>query len=263
RRKPETFGAFRSYQFSGFYIEDTRSNKPAGCDQWIRPGFLEVGFPMPVFDELVLMLHTGQVGAVVQNMRLACEALGLGGWTLGNYSDDMLLGAYPEVARGLEFTFLDRSVEQNPSRTATCIGLPGVLEAVAVPSPWFADAEAAVRHVVDARYRPHGVLSRDNNWALESGGPFRSETLEEILEHPKAHIPDWVVDAAIDTVAYVAEQYGCAPAYISPVRAKFSLQVHHLDEDYYRAFHTGDEQPFLLTRQIREHFDTWHAEGEH
>lgn len=251
-----------SYQFLGFYLEDAKTNKPAGCDQWICPGFLEVGFPLPIFDELVLMLHASQVAAVVQNMRLACEALGLGGWTMGNYADDMLLGAYPDVAQGLGFSFIERDPDINPSRTASCIGLKDLFEAVCVPSPWFPNARAAVDHVMNARYGAHGILSRDQNWAQDAGGPFNSNTLEHILEHPKAHIPDWVVEAATETISYIAANYGCAPAYISPVRAKFSLQVHHLDEDYYKQFHSGDEKPFLITDQIRNHFDHWHLDAK-
>lgn len=250
-----------SYHFLGFYLEDVNGNKPAGCDQWIRPGFLEVGFPIPVFDELVLMLHTAQVGAVVQNMRLACEALGLGGWTMGNYSDDMLLGAYPEVAAGLGFSFIERDLDRNPSRTASCTGLKDVLEAVCVPSPWFPTAKSAVDHVMAARYGAKGVLSREENPAESAGGPFKAETHARIMEHPKAHIPDWVVDAATDTISYIAQNYGCAPAYISPVRAKFSLQVHHIDEAYYQKFHAGpDGRPYLITEQIRKHIETWHKD---
>lgn len=248
-----------SYHFSGFYLEDPDGNKPAGCDQWICPGFLEVGFPLPVFDELVLMLNTSQVAAVVQNMRLACEALGLGGWTMGNYSDDMLLGAYPDVAQGLGFSFIEREGDKNPSRAACCIGLKDVFEAVCVPSPWFPDAQSAVKHVLKSRYEPHGTLSRDENWGQGSGGPFNEQTLAKIMEHPQAHIPDWVVSAATETISYIAGKYGCAPAWISPVRAKFSLQVHHLDLDYYQQFHTGDEKPFLVTDQIANHFDEWHG----
>jgi len=50
-----------AYEWSGFYIQDPDSGKPAGCDEWIRPGFLEVGFPIPIFDELALILHASQV----------------------------------------------------------------------------------------------------------------------------------------------------------------------------------------------------------
>ncbi len=251
-----------SYQFSGFYLQDPETDKPAGCDQWIRPGFLEVGFPIPTFDELALMLHSTQAACVVENMRLACEALGLGGWVMGGYSDDLVLGAYPEVAQGLGFSHLERQPAKNPSRTATCQGLRGVLEAHVTPSPWFGSAEALVNHVVNMRYARGAQLSREENWNERSGGPFNEKTLEHVLEHPRSHIPDWVVQAAIDTVKYIVDKYGCAPAMINPVRAKFSCQAHHVDLDYYRHFHAAPGgEPYLAPAQLLSHFRDWHPGG--
>jgi hypothetical protein len=248
-----------SYQFSGFYLQDPETGKPAGCEQWIRPGFLEVGFPLPTFDELALMLHTSEAACAVQNMRLAAEALGLGAWPMGGYSDDLVLGAYPEVARGLGFSFLERDAARNPSKTATCQGLPGILDAAMTPSKRFPTAEALVRYVAGLRYQRGAPLSREDNWARTTGGPFPEPVLERILEHPRVHIPDWVIEAAADTVRYIVEKYGCAPAYINPVRAKFSCQVHHVDVEYYRQFHVrSGTEPFLVTPQISSHFDDWH-----
>ncbi len=247
-----------SYEWSGFYLMDPDTDKPAGCDEWIRPGFLEVGFPIPVFDELALLLHASQAACVVQNVRLACEAMGLGAWPVGSYADDMVLGAYPEVAAGLGFSFLERDADSNPSKTMTCLGLPGVKEPVVVPSPQFPTAADAVRYVKELRYRPGAQLSRDKNWAERNRGPFTPETMREILEHPRAHIADWAEAAAIQTVEYVVEKYGCCPAYVSPVRAKFSAQVHHVDPGYYRRFQAGDGEPVALTPAVLEHFGTWH-----
>lgn len=247
-----------SYQFGGFYLQDSETTKPAGCDQWIRPGFLEVGFPIPIFDELALMQHVTEVACVVQNIRLACEAMGLGAWSMGGYSDDLLLGAYPDVAAGMGFSFLERDPARNPSNTATCLGLPGILDAAAAPSRKFPTAEALVRHVVDLRYKRGAHLSPIDNWAERNAGPFTAEARENILESPRTHIPDWVVEAAIDTVKYVIDKYGAAPAYVNPVRAKFSCQVHHVDMDYYRRFHIGGAEPYLATPQILSHFTDWH-----
>ncbi len=247
-----------SYQFGGFYLQDPETNKPAGCDQWIRPGFLEVGFPIPIFDELALMQHVTEVACVVQNIRLACETMGLGAWAMGGYSDDLLLGAYPEVAAGLGFSFLERDAARNPSKTATCQGLPGVLDARMAPSRKFPTAEALVRNVVELRYQRGAHLSPVDNWAERNNGPFNAEAREAILQHPRAHIPDWVVEAAIDTVAYIMDKYGSAPSHINPVRAKFSCQVHHVDLDYYRKFHAGGEEPYLATAQLLAHFKEWH-----
>lgn len=247
-----------SYQFGGFYLQDPETNKPAGCDAWIRPGFLEVGFPIPIFDELALMQHVTEVACVVQNIRLACESMGLGAWAMGGYSDDLLLGAYPEVAAGLGFSFLDRDAARNPSKTATCQGLPGVLDARMAPSRKFPSAEALVRNVVELRYQRGAHLSPVDNWAERNGGPFTEEAREAILQHPRTHIPDWVVEAAIDTVKYIIDKYGSAPSHINPVRAKFSCQVHHVDMEYYRKFHTGGTEPYLATPQLLSHFPDWH-----
>lgn len=254
-----------SYEWSGFYLMDPTTNKPCGVDEWIRPGFLEVGFPIPVFDELALLLHASQVGCVVQNIRLAGEALGLGVWPMGAYADDMLLGAYPEVATGLGFHFAERDPKQNPQQTATCLGLPGVKEPVVVPSPQFPSAKDAVRYVKELRYLPGGHLSREANWAEHNLGPYKADVLEAILEEPKTYIPDWVEAAAIATVEYIVDHYGCCPAYVSPVRAKFSAQVHHVDIDYYRRYHASwpaaspDGEPYAMTQEILKHFETWHG----
>ncbi len=263
-----------SYEWSGFYLMDPETGDPAGCEQWIRPGFLEVGFPIPAFDELALMLHAGQVGCVVQNIRLACEDLGLGAWTMGSYADDLLLGAYPDIAKGLGFAFLERDKATNPSTTATCLGLPGVKDAVVVPSPRFPDAASAVRHVRERRYEAGAHLAREDNWSARSGGPHRPEVLEEILRHPRTYVADWAEEAAIATVEYIVAKHGCCPAYINPVRAKLSVQVHHVDTSFYRKYYGssdnnsaggsggggggGGGEPYALTPAVLDHFPTWH-----
>jgi len=248
-----------SYEWSGFYLMDPDTAKPCGVDEWIRPGFLEVGFPVPVFDELALLMHASQAAASVQNVRIAAEAMGLGAWPVGSYADDMLLGAYPDVCQGLGFSFFDRDNTENPAKTATCTGLPGVFEPVVVPSPRFPTAADAIRYVKEARYAQGGPLGTDGTFTAEAHGPYTQGAMREILEHPKAHIPDWVEAAAIQTVEYIVAKYGCCPAYVSPVRAKFSVQVHHVDAEYYRRFQAPlDGHPYAMTPQIAGHFPTWH-----
>jgi hypothetical protein len=247
-----------SYEWSGFYLQDPDSGDPAGCKDWIRPGFLEVGFPIPAFDELALMLHAGQAGCVVQNLRLACEALGLGAWTTGSYADDFVLGAYPEVSAGLGFVFKERDPASNPSATATCLGLPGVMEPVVVPSPRFPDAASAVRHVRRLRTDSGGVLADEPGASPDRGAPWRPGLVEEVLEDPRAHLSDWAEEAAIATVEYIVAKYGCCPASVSPVRAKLSVQAHHVDTAFYREFYAGAGEPVALTPEIVDHFATWH-----
>jgi hypothetical protein len=211
---------------------------------------------------MVAFEHASQAGALQQNVRLACEALGLGAWRLGVYSSDMVLGGFPDVAKGLGFNYLERDVERNPAAVMTATGLPGVKEAVVVPSERFPTAESAVRYVKELRYGSGGPLSQERNYALEHGGPYRPEVMEEVLEHPRAHISaEWVETAVLETVQYIIDTYGCAPAFTNPLHAHTSIQVHHLDVDFYRRFQVsanGGGEPYAVTQQIREHFATWH-----
>lgn len=246
-----------AYEWWGFYLQDPETEKAAGCEQWIKPGFLEAPLPIPTFDELVLMLHSAQVGAAVQNVRLAAETMGLGVWPVGTYADDFLLGAYPEVARGLGFSFLERR-GPNPTKTFSCIGLEGVLEPVAVPTKRYPEARAAVEYVRQLRYGPGGALSSVGGEEAAAAGPaLRQEKLREVLETPQAWISDWAVEAAVATVEYIAEKYGVCPAFISPVRAKYSCQVHHIDIGFYEAIQGPN--PWVITEAIRRHFAVWHG----
>jgi hypothetical protein len=245
-----------SYEWSGFYLMDPDSGEPAGCREWIRPGFLEVGFPIPAFDELALLLHAGQAGAMAQNIRLACEAIGLGAWLTGSYADDLVLGAYPDIARGLGFSFLPRDPARNPSATATCLGLPGVKDAVVVPSPRFPDAASAVRYVRELRYGTGGALAVD---VPDAALPFRPEVYEAVVSHPRSHLSDWAEEAAVATVEHIVDRYGCCPAFVSPVRAKLSVQAHHLDQRFYRKIYAPGHEPYPLTEAILAHDATWHG----
>lgn len=253
---------FSCYEWWGTFLAEPEDFSPAGCDIWVKPGFLENGWPLPAFDEMVAMQHANQAGCIAQNIRLACEALGLGAWRLGAYSSDLVLGGFPEIAKGLGFNYLARDNEKNPSATMSSTGLPGVKEVVCVPSERFPTAADAVSYVKELRYRPGGPLALEDNYALNHGAPYKPEVMEEILEHPHSHIStEWVETAVLETVQHIVEKYGCAPAFTNPVHAALSVQVHHVDIDFYRRYQTGTDggdQPYAVTDQVREHFDSWH-----
>ncbi|KKK62717.1 hypothetical protein LCGC14_3001540, partial [marine sediment metagenome] len=179
---------FSCYEWWGTFLAKPEDFSPAGCDMWVKPGFLENGWPVPAFDEMVAAQHASQAGCMIQNIRLACEALGLGAWRLGAYSSDLVLGGFPDIARGLGFEYMQRDAERNPMSVMTATGLPGVKEVVVVPSKRFPTAADAVRHVKELRYEPGGPLAQERNFALEHGAPYKPEVMEEILEHPRSHI---------------------------------------------------------------------------
>jgi hypothetical protein len=85
--------------------------------------------------------------------------------------------------------------------------------------------------------------------------------MDEILNHPKIKYQDWTREAMLRTVQYIVDKWGACPAFVNPVQAQFTSQVHHLDLDFYRKFQVtmpGDEEPFVINRQIKAHFQQWH-----
>ena len=68
------------YEYDHFYLSDPETGEPCGTQEFIKPGMLEVPCPVPVYDQLLLMATPGhQVGCLIQNARLAAEAIGPGG----------------------------------------------------------------------------------------------------------------------------------------------------------------------------------------
>ncbi len=250
-----------SYEWSGFYLMDPGTGEPAGCKEWICPGFLEVGFPIPAFDELALLLGASQAACSVQNMRLAAEQLGIGAWPIGSYADDLVLGAYPEICQGLGFSFLERDDATNPSKTLTCLGLPGIKDAVVVPSARFPDARSAVRFVKELRY-PSLSSQSSVDTSFDAASSYNDDIRQEITQHPRYYISDWAEEACVATVEYIVDKYGCCPAFVNPVRAKFSVQLHHVDQSFYNKFQTGNPTPYGLPSAITSHFATWHPNTE-
>jgi hypothetical protein len=246
-----------AYELSGFYLQDPETMEPAGCKNWIKPGFLEVAFPIPIFDEQILMMHSNQVGAMIQNIRLACESLGLGAWVVGGYADDLVLGAYPDITNGLGFNYITRDPNKNPTLNPSyCTGLEGFKEATVVPSKKFPTPEQAIDFVIQKRI-DEGLLKREllNNPSL---APYKPDVLERIVNNENTYWADWTLEAAIATVEYIVDKYGCAPAFINPMRAKLSIQVHHLDIDFYTKYYTDEVVEQYIPAQFRNHFDNWH-----
>src|SRR5579875_1890881 len=225
-------------------------------------GFEWFNLLMPFYDQLLLMATPGhQVGCLVQNLRLAAEAMGLGAWVFCGTFSDLILGGYPDVATGLGFKYVERDPARNPNKVLTSYGLPGIKEAMVVPSPQYPTPESAATEVYQMRYRRGAHFATEDNWVLRNKAPYKPQVMEEILSHPKIKYQDWTREAMLKTVQYIVDKWGACPAFVNPVQAQFTAQLHHLDLDFYRKFQVtmpGDEEPFMVSPQIKAHFQQWH-----
>jgi hypothetical protein len=238
------------------YFVDDRTGEPAGVGQWVEEGKLEFPIAISQWDQFVFQVETYPPGSMVQNMRLAAEAMGLGNWIFCGYFDDLLMGAFPDVARGLGFRF-EPPNERAPavSGQLKIFGIEGVKEATYVPSPKYADGRSIAQASMDEKYGSGRTMSRgDDNWMLTHNGPFNADTVRAIVNDPGVVVSDWAVEAMAAFVDYCVENYGQCPVYFNPMQCNFGAVIHHVDEAFYEQNYDGSS----LTPQIRQHFPNWH-----
>jgi hypothetical protein len=85
------------------YFTDDQTGEPAGVGEWVGEGKLEFPITIGQIEQFIFQVETYPPGSIVQNMRLAAEAMGLGNWIFCGFFDDILMGAFPDLARGSSF----------------------------------------------------------------------------------------------------------------------------------------------------------------
>jgi hypothetical protein len=236
------------------YITDEfNGNRPAGLDEFVRSGMLESSMPISVHEQGILVTSAYPAGCMVQNGRLAAEAMGIGAWCLSGYDDHLLFGSEPELMRGLGF-HCEPPNARAPVATgsAKTYGIAGIKTSTYVPSPAFATARELVEFWRDQQFGEGG-------WA-QSGS--RAQTVwpktvaAELAGHPAARPEEWAFEAAERYIQYAVDTFGSWPVTYDPMLAGFSVVFHHVDTEYYDAYH-----PALITDRIRSHDDHWHGQA--
>lgn len=238
------------------YFTDDRTGEPAGVGQWVEEGKLEFPITISQIEQFIFQVETYPPGSIVQNMRLAAEAMGLGNWIFCGFFDDLLMGAFPDIAQGLGFR-AEPLNERAPAASGALkiYGVEGVKEATYVPSPRYPDGTSVMNAMMEEKYGQGRTMSRgEDNWMLTHGGPFKAETVREIVSHPEVQVSDWAVEAAIAYVDYCVENYGQCPVYFNPMQCNFGAVIHHVDEAFYERYYDGSS----VTPAIRQHMATWH-----
>jgi hypothetical protein len=238
------------------YFVDDRTGEPAGLGQWVEEGKLEFPIAISQWDQFIFQVETYPPGSMVQNMRLAAEAMGLGNWIFCGYFDDLLMGAFPDVIRGLGFR-CEPLNEKAPAVSGglKIFGVEGVKEGTYVPSPRYPDGRSIAQASMEEKYgRGRTMSTGDDNWMLTHQGPFSADTVRAIVNDPGVVVSDWAVEAMAAFVDYCVENYGQCPVYFNPMQCNFGAVVHHVDEAFYEQYYDGSS----LTPQIRQHFSNWH-----
>ena len=215
----------------GFNIVDDRhGNRPAGTEHWLKNGFLDAErvLPLSLVERQACYYIFSEPAAICQNMFLATEALGLGGWKHCGFLSLEIL-----ERMGFRIASSNSALPNNP------IGLDGVFEASC--PPYYASMDAAVDSVLvpQRNTSPRPVPHRMSEDEHRAGAIKFSD---EGLACTKA------------ICNYIFDTYGRFPGGTDAMHLMWAFQAHHIDTDYYdHFFGPGAYGPTHAT-----HMAKWH-----
>jgi hypothetical protein len=214
-------------------VDDRHGCRPAGTERWLKSGFLDAAriLPLSLVERQACYYVFSEPAAICQNIFLATEALGLGGWKhCGFLSLEILerMGFRIMAANG----------------AATCsnpIGLDGVFEGSC--PPYHVSMDAAV----DAALAPPPRGSK------EAGPvPYRMSEAEHRAGTIRISAEGLACTKAICN--YIHDTYGRFPGSTDAMHLMWMIQAHHIDTDYYdRFFGPGAYGP-----EHAAHMTAWH-----
>jgi len=242
--------------WKAYPVDDFAGMVPAGVGKWVEQGLLQVPTPISMSEQSIFQIEQYPVGAMVQNVRLAAESIGLGHWCFCGFAPDAVLGGLPDVTPGLGFSY-EPPNPRSPvaSGMIKSSGLEGIFETTLVPSRRYPDGAALVEQWRREKYGPGGWGHDGEDNALRQGhGPWPADKTDAILRHPRAKPAEWVWEAVQAYVDYCVDRYGQWPVTYNPLQAHYGVVVHHLDPDFYDEHYREG----YLTRRHREHAARWH-----
>ena len=261
----------------GFFFVDERNHfQPAGLDEFARSngGHLDDNpengkvFPWGHFERLNTEFCAVEQGMALQNLGLACQALGLSGFPHYAFHDEawfealgFRMGEMP-ISEFMDAGLIPTTVMRLKGQDVGIsypVGLEreGEVLLKAYCPPYFESMEAAVRAIVEQKFGSEGVYRR-------GGAVYEERKAESGWKDPvglasQVPAPDEIgVKAAVALAEYVWDRYGRFPGSYPPFHTLMAFQAGHVDEGYYEEYY----RPGSLSDSHRKHDQQWHQEND-
>jgi hypothetical protein len=224
-------------------IDELNGGRSCGLDKWIEKGYIRNDVRMSLFDLELRVLTTLNVeqAFICQNMNLALQALGLGGWAFTGLLPHYALGVNPSY-KGLGFRFITPEKSLRSILNPVPVGRDGAFEALCPPY---------VKNMSEAVDR--FLKMRGDFWKEENPYPYQNP--QGVLQD-EYHPSEERIQIVKDFCTYVYENYGRFPAFLDPMFVRLVFQAHHLDLEFYDKHYTEG----AYTKVHRNHFKLWHPD---
>jgi hypothetical protein len=229
-----TLGRFADGPRGTHIVDDRHGFRPAGTEPWLKSGFLdaESALPLSLLERQACYFTFSEPAAICQNIFLATEALGLGGWMHCGFLS-------LEILKLLGFQV---DGPNRPAALANPIGLDGILEACC--PPYFPSMDAAVE----------AVLAPMPAKRSRSPAPMPHLISEAQHRAGTVKVSDEGIACTKAICNYIFKTYGRFPSSTDAMHLMWLIQAHHIDTDFYdRHFHRGAYGPTHAS-----HMATWH-----
>jgi hypothetical protein len=225
----------RSYGFS--LVDERAGGRSAGLQRALDRGRLDPSRTMGMveLEQRVLSMLVVEQAFICQNINLAMQALGLGGWTFTGYLARFVMGGGD--VPGLGFRFVEAA-----DGTSFPVGRDGAFEAF-VP-PYHADMRAAVDAFMAVKWS-----------AFDDDVPKPYREPDRVVGAIPRPSPE-TVELVKDYCQYAWDAYGRFPVYLDPMYQRLTVQAQHADPDFYERYYP----PGALTPQHLDHVRRWHPE---
>lgn len=242
------------------FIDDWNCFRTAGCGRWVKRGFLNRAYPIPLGMMNTFRIHV-EADLLIQNLLLVIQAMGLGGWVHAAFAGPYLLGDPESRERygpGLGFRYeipqfslmrlIRRPFTPLPAWRPNPVGLDGVLQGYC--PPYYPDMATAVDAVVAGKYGKDGIYAHGSPIESVFRSGFGNTYLEEV-----PHLDPRVIECCKDICTYIFRTYGRFPAHVDAMYVPgIWVQAHHLDLEYYDQFYMNG----YSSTQAR-HQTLWHS----
>lgn len=225
----------RSYGFS--LVDEQHGRRSAGLDDAVASGRVDPARQMGIveLEQRVLSMLVVEQAFICQNINLALQCLGLGGWTFTGYLARFVMGGGD--VPGLGFRFQDTK-----TGASVPVGRDGIFEAFC--PPYYKDMHEAVDAFMAVKWA-----------AFDESVPKPYKEPDRVVNAvPRPH--EDTVELVKAYCQYCIDTYGRFPVYIDPMYQRLTCQAQHVDPDFYAQYYP----PGALTAQHLEHFHRWHPE---
>lgn len=228
---------------NGYTLYDDFAKRPAGhLEPYFRSGILVEAkrLPLSYIEQYVFSTIAMELATLAQNMVLALQALGVGGWLFTGINPYSAMGAFAaNGVPGLGFRFVRRDDWTLPNP----IGLDGHYQSLC--PPYYPDMHAAVRQLAAWKFGESGTYDPT------TPGPYKNA---KAAKETVTVYSEEFLSCLGDMAQYVYDTYGKFPATVPTIFMRVYVQAHHLDTEFYDT-HFGSD--FYLETHAR-HMERWH-----